>query len=633
MVASPFQAGFTGKPTDPQTIYHHTQTAIALVSRDGTLAQANPAFCRYLDYSPEEMGSTPFFELVHPEDKERVKDLFLSKALDGTPGTIPVRYRHKNGSTLWGQTNLTWITGWTETEPHGILTIQDVTHDKKELESLREQGDIYKILVENIDVGIALVDAHHKVVMVNAARARMVGKPAASMQTKHCFRALEQGSTICEDCPGSRAMSTGKAQTQIREFVSSEGQPIIIRLQALPVFNAKGQADHFIEICEDITPRIEAEQRLLENQEKVEFLTHYDPVTYLPNRFLLFDRLTQVIHKVQRSGAKAFVIVVGLQRFERVNKTLGHDASDQVLAEVSRRLQGCVRSYDTVARTGSSEFALVLENIRDFQSASSASKKILEIFRQPIKIDGQDLYMGGSIGISQYPDDGNAPDLLLKAAEVALSKAITEPGGNYRYYTADLDTRAQELLQMESCLAKATENRELLLYYQPQFDLKTQQLIGVEALLRWQRPNHGLVSPGDFIPLAESSGLILAMGDWVLKEACRQAVAWAKQGLPPLLMAVNISPRQFHQANLAQKIVDILLETGMDPAWLEVEITESTIMNDLDKAIRTMEEIHSLGVRLAIDDFGTGYSSLGRSSQAFPHSQAQGRSDLCAQPG
>jgi diguanylate cyclase (GGDEF)-like protein len=356
---------------------------------------------------------------------------------------------------------------------------------------------------------------------------------------------------------------------------------------------------------------VEAEQKLQENQRRLEFLANYDPVTRLPNRFLLFDRLTQMAGKSQRSGTKALLLTVGLNRFKRINETLGHEVGDEVLAEVGRRLQGCVRSSDTVARTGSSEFAVVLEDATDFRSAVAVSDKIIHACGQPFMAGGQDLFVSASIGISQYPDDGNAPGALLKAAEVALSKAKTEPGVGYRFYTTDLDARARELLQMESCLAKALVQDELLLYYQPQIDLKSGRLVGVEALLRWQRPGHGLVSPGDFIPLAEATGLILPMGEWALRAACEQAVAWKKQGLPPILMAANISPRQFHQPGLAEQVKGILQETGMDPSFLEIEITESTIMTDVDRAIRTMREINSMGVRLAIDDFGTGYSSLG----------------------
>jgi EAL domain-containing protein (putative c-di-GMP-specific phosphodiesterase class I) len=263
-----------------------------------------------------------------------------------------------------------------------------------------------------------------------------------------------------------------------------------------------------------------------------------------------------------------------------------------------------------VARTGSCEFAVVLEDATDFRSAVAVSEKIIHACGQPFTACGQDLFVSASIGISQYPDDGNAPGALLKAAEVALTKAKTESGVGYRFYTTDLDDRAQELLQMETCLAKALVQDELLLYYQPQIDLKSGRLVGVEALLRWQRPDHGLVSPGDFIPLAEATGLILPMGEWALRAACEQAVAWKKKGLPPILMAANISPRQFHQPGLAEQVKSILQETGMEPRFLEIEITESTIMTDMERAIRTMREINNLGVRLAIDDFGTGYSSL-----------------------
>ena len=595
-----------------RSIFEHAAAGMATALPDGSLLQVNPALCQYLGYTRSELVNLSVFDITHPEDLGRTREMFLVAVLGKSSANhYQKRYVRKDGAVVWGLTTVAWVRDEAGRPSYCVALIQDITRHKAADEALVAREEIYRTLVENVDLGIALVDENHKILMVNSARARMYGRPAESFPEKHCFREFQQGSGICEDCPGARALLTGRTETRTTEVRLLDGQRLITRIQSFPVFNSEGRADRFIEVCEDITPQVEAEQKLQENQRRLEFLANYDPVTRLPNRFLLFDRLTQMAGKSQRSGTKALLLVVGLNRFKRINETLGHEVGDEVLAEVGRRLQGLVRSSDTVARTGSCEFAVVLEDVTDFRSAVAVSDKIIHACGQPFTAGSQDLFVSASIGISQYPDDGNAPGALLKAAEVALSKAKTEPGVGYRFYTTDLDARARELLQMEACLAKALVQDELLLYYQPQIDLKSGRLVGVEALLRWQRPEHGLVSPGDFIPLAEATGLILPMGEWALRAACEQAVAWKKKGLPPILMAANISPRQFHQPGLAEQVKGILQETGMDPRFLEIEITESTIMTDMERAIRTMREINNLGVRLAIDDFGTGYSSLG----------------------
>ncbi|MBE0596198.1 MAG: EAL domain-containing protein [Desulfuromonadales bacterium] len=595
-----------------RSIFEHAAAGMATALVDGSLLQVNPALCHYLGYTRSELVNLSAFDITHPEDLERTRTMF-QQAREGkcTAHQYQKRYRHKDGSVLWGLTTVAWVRDGAGHPVYCVALIQDVTAHRAADEALQAREEIYRTLVENVDLGIALVDENHKILMVNSARARMFGRPAESFPAKHCFSEFQQGGRICEDCPGSRALQTGRAETRTSEVRLENGQRLVTRIQSFPVFNAEGRADRFIEVCENITPQVEAAQRLEEKQKHLEFLANYDQVTALPNRFLLFDRLTQMAAKCQRTGSKALLLAVGLNRFKRINETLGHEVGDQVLSEVGRRLKGCVRSSDTVARTGGTEYSVVIEDIDDLRSAVSISKKIIHACGQPFTAGGQDLFMSASIGISQFPDDGDSPGVLLKTAEVALAKAKTEPGGAYRFYTTDLDARARDLLQMESCLSRAVEHEELLLYYQPQIDLRSGRLIGVEALLRWQRPGQGLVSPADFIPLAESTGLILPMGEWALRAACQQAVAWQRQGFAPILMAANISPRQFHQPGLAEQVKRILQETGMNPGHLEIEITESTIMSDVDTAVRTMREINRLGVGLAIDDFGTGYSSLG----------------------
>ncbi|MBE0595722.1 MAG: EAL domain-containing protein [Desulfuromonadales bacterium] len=601
-----------------RSLFEHAAAGMATALPDGSLVQVNPALCQYLGYSRSELANLTVFDITHPEDLDQTREMYLA-ASEGKciAHQYRKRYLHRNGSIVWGMTTVAWVRDSVGRLSYCLALVQDVTLHRAADDALQAREEIYRTLVENVDLGIALVDEDHKIIMVNSARARMFGRAAEFFPEKRCFQEFQQGTEICEDCPGARALRSGKAESRTTEIRLLDGQRLITRIRSFPVFNAEGRADRFIEVCENITPQVEAEQRLQEKQKRLEFFANYDQVTGLPNRFLLFDRVKQIISKFCPPAARPLLLVVGLNRFKRINETLGYEVGDQVLTEVGRRLQGCIRGSETVARTGSCEFALILEDCREFRFSVALAEKIIQICSQPITAGGQELFLSASIGISQFPDNGTAPGALLKAAEVALAKAKTEPGGGYRFYTTDLDARAQELLQMESCLAKALVQEELLLYYQPQIDLRSGRWIGVEALLRWQRPGHGLVSPGEFIPLAESTGLILPMGEWALRTACEQAVEWQRQGLPPIRMAANISPRQFHQAGLVEQVQRILQETGMDPHLLEIEITESTIMNNMERAIQTMQEINKLGVGLAIDDFGTGYSSLG-ALQLFP---------------
>jgi two-component system CheB/CheR fusion protein len=436
--------------------------ATALV--DGSLLQVNPAFCQYLGYSRSELLNLSVFDITHPADLERTREMFQAAA--GGKSSVhnyQKRYLRKDGSLVWGLTTIAWVRDGAGRPSYCVALIQDITRHKAADEALAAREEIYRTLVENIDLGIALVDENHKIIMVNSARARLFGLPVDSFPEKDCFQKFQQGASICPDCPGARALRTGKAETRTAEFTSADGQRLVTRIRSFPVFNAEGRADRFIEVMENITPQLEAKQQLQEKQEQLDFLANYDPVTRLPNRFLLFDRLTQMAGKAQRGGTKALLLVIGLNRFKRINETLGHDIGDQVLAEAGRRLQGCVRRSDTVARTGSCEFAVVLDDVKDFRNAGPAAKKILQACSQPFTIGGQDLFLSASIGISMFPGDGDAPGTLLKAAEVALAKAKTEPGAGYRFYTTQMDARARELMVMESSLAKAAEQGELLL--------------------------------------------------------------------------------------------------------------------------------------------------------------------------
>ncbi|WP_305042940.1 putative bifunctional diguanylate cyclase/phosphodiesterase [Geoalkalibacter sp.] len=354
----------------------------------------------------------------------------------------------------------------------------------------------------------------------------------------------------------------------------------------------------------------EANADLLRKEARLEQLAHHDPLTDLPNRLLFQDRLEHALAKAHREGHQVALFFLDLDRFKKINDSLGHALGDHLLREVAQRLSGCVRAGDTVARLGGDEFMIVIDAVDNLQQVAAIAQKILRHLDRPVEVDGYSLYATGSIGVSLFPNDGRDVDTLMKCADAAMYRAKELGRNTYQFYTADMNARAHELLLLESSLRQALERDQLLLHYQPQFDLADERLVGFEALVRWRHPELGIISPADFIPLAEETGLIVPIGEWVTRTACAQNLAWQRTGLPAVTMAVNISARQFRQNDLVERISAILRETGLDPRLLELELTESMILGNTEGAILTMQALKGLGLSLAIDDFGSGYSSL-----------------------
>lgn len=344
--------------------------------------------------------------------------------------------------------------------------------------------------------------------------------------------------------------------------------------------------------------------------EHVEYLAYYDSLTTLPNRSMFSALLNQAISLALRDGKELAVLFVDLDRFKNINDTLGHEAGDLLLQEVGKRLKSCLRESDTVARLGGDEFVVLLPALPDTANIAVVAHKILVATSKSFVALGQEFRVTASIGISIYPKDGGDEQSLMKNADIAMYQAKENGKNHFEFYSVQMNTHSFERLALESSLRRALEQNEFELYYQPKIDARSGGIVGMEALLRWQHPELGMVSPVKFIPIAEETGLIVPIGKWVLRTACRQNVAWHKRGLPHLNMAINVSGRQFLDEDLLHDVTSILEETGMSPNLLELEITESTLMHDVDKAIRTLKAFRDLGVRLAIDDFGTGYSSL-----------------------
>jgi len=410
------------------------------------------------------------------------------------------------------------------------------------------------------------------------------------------------------------------------EWISKEGELCYEWVTVTRVLDRQGAISNYIIIFSDISEKKRAE-------EHIQYLAFYDPLTSLPNRVLLEDRVNQVIVVAKREGDRAAVIFIDLDHFKTINDSLGHQAGDKILIEVSKRLRRCVREQDTVARQSGDEFVVVLPGLKSSADTMLVTDKILEELSLPYYVGDNELRITASIGVSIYPDDGDSFSRLIMNADAAMYHAKESGRNNSQFFIDEMNRRAADVLALETRLRRAIERNEFELYYQPQVDLQSGTIVGLEALLRWHDPDHGMVPPAEFIPIAESRNLINPIGNWVLREACRQNRVWQDAGLLKLPIAVNISAVQFRRRDLVQEIAEVLRETNLEARYLELEVTETTVMHDAEQLIWTLEQLRALGVHLAIDDFGTGYSSLSYLKRFAIDKIKIDRSFICDIPG
>ncbi len=385
--------------------------------------------------------------------------------------------------------------------------------------------------------------------------------------------------------------------------VMRDGSTIYVSVSGKPIFDESGKFIGYRGIGHDVTDRKMAEER-------IRYLASHDGLTSLPNRTMFNEMLNYAIQSAHRYNRSFAVLFIDLDRFKVINDTFGHEAGDTLLQEIGKRLTQTVRTSDIVARLGGDEFVVLVQEVNESQQAATVARKILSSVIRPVVLLGQECRVTASIGICLYPLDARDEQTLMKNADIAMYRAKEEGKNNFQFYSEQINTHSLERLALESNLRRALERKEFLLHYQAKLDLKSDMITGVEALLRWQHPDLGLVSPAQFIPLAEETGLIVQIGKWVLRTACAQNVQWQRQGVPPICISVNLSARQFADETLIDDISNALRETGMDSHLLELEITESMVMQNAERSSRVLAAIKAMGVRIALDDFGTGYSSL-----------------------
>jgi diguanylate cyclase (GGDEF)-like protein/PAS domain S-box-containing protein len=485
-----------------------------------------------------------------------------------------------------------------------VGSVHDIT-ERRALESkLRESEARYASTVELAAVGIAHVAADGRFIWCNRRFREMLAYDHDELLARTIRDVSHPEDAHLADRDRAR-MHEGEIDslTVEKRYVRKDGATIWVRITGAPRRAPDGSLLYDVSIVEDITVRKAAEAR-------VQYLATHDELTALPNRNLFGELLQHAIDAAKRRERRCAVLFIDLDRFKIVNDSLGHEAGDLLLREVATRLKQCIRDSDVVGRLGGDEFVVLLNQIQDISAAAETAKRILASLHAPVTIKDKECRVTGSIGIASYPSDARDAATLMKHADMAMYLAKDEGKNNFQFYSADVTPMSVEHLELEVRLANALQRGEFSLQYQPRVDIVTGEIVGVEALLRWWNPDLGTMSPAQFIPLAEDTGLIVAIGKWVMRTACEQNVAWQKRGLPSVVMSVNLSPRQFKDTALLSDISGILAETGMAPELLELEITESMIMQHVDIAAEKATAMKQLGLRLAIDDFGTGYSSL-----------------------
>jgi len=561
-----------------------------------------PQAVKLLGYALEQWYEDGFWlARMHPDDRDWALRKAKTALAQNRDTELEYRMLTADGRTVWLRDSFSVIQD--EAGQVGQVSLQgflfDITTRKRAEEQLRLAGEVFQSSGE----AIVITDGDMRILSVNPAFTTVSGYSAdeALGQTPYGLsrgiRSQERDREIW-----TRVWEQGYWQGEVWDR-RRNGDVYPKWLSVSVVRDSNGRPVNYIEIFSDISERKEREER-------VRHLAHHDFLTDLPNRVLLNDRITQAISMAERNRTQAAVMFLDLDRFKNVNDSLGHSVGDKLLQEVARRLRGSMRSSDTVSRQGGDEFVILIPDMADAADVARAAQKVLDAVAQPYSIDGHELATTPSIGISVYPNDGRDVETLLKNADAAMYHAKESGRNNYQFFTPDMNTRALERLSLERSLRRAIDRAELRLHYQPQYDVRTRQIVGVEALIRWEHPDFGLLPPGRFIRFAEETGLILSMGEWVLREACRQNRAWQAQGLPPVRVAVNISAVQFRNTTLSHTVDSALKEAGLDSRWLVLEVTESVIMQDVERVTDSLEQLKALGLELAIDDFGIGYSSL-----------------------
>lgn len=575
---------------------------------DWTMEFVSQGCLRVTGYPPADIllnQRVAYDDLTLPDDRLWVREAIRCAIAEFRSFDLEYRIVHADGGIRW-----VWErgTGVIDLDGRPIALeglIQDITKRKSAETALREAERRYHGLFDNAIEGIFRTSVEGNYLDANPALAHIYGFDSPQ-ELMACLRDI--GRQLYVD-PTRREefMHIVKARGSVTGFESQvyrkNGDIIWISENARLVLGEDGRPLGYEGTVEDIT-----ERRLY--QARIERQANYDTLTGLANRSLLQDRLEQALLTAASFGTHIAVAFVDLDRFKYINDSLGHHVGDELLKEVALRIQSCVRECDTVARLGGDEFVLLLNGHNGPESVRQLMERLLTEVSQPWTVEQGEFHVSCSIGVALHPEDGEDARTLLKHADSAMYRAKDSGRSNFQFFTRELNTLMTERLEMEGHLRRALERHQFVLAYQPRVDLDGGRIVAAEALLRLRIPNRGSIAPHRFISVAEETGLIVPIGKWVLKTACAQNKSWQDQGLEPIVVSVNVSPRQFRQENIVQTVAEVLKETGLEARYLELELTESMVMHDAPQLVAMLDELKSLGVQISVDDFGTGYSSL-----------------------
>jgi diguanylate cyclase (GGDEF)-like protein/PAS domain S-box-containing protein len=562
----------------------------------GYVTSWNKGAEKLFGYTADEAVGQHILFIYAGEDEE--EDVPFNTFLEERSREFTVRRRKKSGEVFWASITLS-LTRGADGVPNGMVGyLVDITERLETETQLRLHARIFERSTE----AVIVTDSNFKTISVNKAFTDITGYlPEDVMgETPSVLKPCSFESNLMVELR-TALEQVGNWQGELWDWRKSEDIfPTWVSINA--VRNDKNKLTNYFIVMSDITERKEAEQQIYR-------LAYYDALTSLPNRALLYSLVEQALAEAHRTHGHGALLILDINRFKHLNDSFGHSAADKLLQEIAQRLSTTLRSEDVVARMGGDEFVIALFDIAQRDHAGLVAQKILDVLSTPFHVEHFELIVTTSIGIAVYPEDGRDCETLIRCADVAMYRAKQQSNHGYVFYSHDMNLRSIERLKLETGLRRGLERNELRLFYQPQIDLQSGRLIGAEALIRWFHPEHGIIPPGQFIPIAEETGLILPIGEWVIAEACRQIGAWRAAGMPLVRIAVNISSRQF-RPDLPAKVFDILKRFDTDPALLELELTESMLMHNAEDVIAMMQQLSDGGLSLSLDDFGTGFSSL-----------------------
>jgi diguanylate cyclase (GGDEF)-like protein/PAS domain S-box-containing protein len=581
---------------------------------EGECIYTNKAYQKISGASFEKSVGTRWSLAIHPEDRQRVYADWHAATKNEQPLRSEFRFQREDGSIVWTRVNSATMYDGITVQGH-VLTVEDITERKATEYGLRmaeealfEEKERAQVTLNSIGDAVLTTDLLGNITYLNLVAEKMTGwsrEDAQGRPLAEVFRIIDGKTRLTSVNPARRALDEDRTVGLSADcvLIRRDGFESAIEDSAAPIHNRDGQVAGAVIVFHDVS-----QSRAM--AAKMAHLAQHDFLTDLPNRVLLTERLYQAIGLAQRNGKQVALLFIDLDDFKHVNDSLGHSIGDQILQSVAERLMSSVRSTDMVCRLGGDEFVILLPEIAHAQDAGLVAETLLEAFNTPHSIDGQELHITISIGISVYPEDADNVDGILQNADTAMFHAKKNGRNNFQFFKADMNVRAVRRLAVECNLRRALKDGEFVLHYQPQIDLASGAMVGAEALIRWQDPDQGLVYPQQFVPIAEECGLIVPIGNWVLRETCRQVKSWQDAGLSVVPVSVNISALEFRKKDFIDSVALILLETGLSSDYLELELTETILMHDAESSASVLQALKDIGVRLAIDDFGTGYSSL-----------------------